>query len=1261
MTLDNLDIIKQYRDIYYTSNEQYVLGKDFEKVLAASEYKILGFLNGYMYSSYGNSIAKISLDGLEISRVALDCDHAALYESKTFFYTWYEKSVTKISKDLNIEWTMSFEDDIKSITMDVYGSIYILFETSRTIRKFSSDKQDILFITESEDVTKTCRLYKAYVTPGAGFLYVIGSQFYGYDNTVDSFIDKYNTKTGKRISRDIFAHATGIKKFDELYEYDNFILKGDYIYIYAKEYISKINIKGIAIWSYTVGYNALVGEFNQIGYIEYDNNTYEEYLYFCEDLYDTNGHTFGKLSTTGRMIWKLSLESSINTVEFKMSSYRGVIYTSNKANIQAKTDYTLSLDDDNILFKTRNGSLIKVIEYNDELYSADNYEGFYLLGDTIKDGIDKVLSTPLRYDYGHIITETNDVILLPINNPNYTDLDNYNYFNLLYSKFSYDQNDLSVLYTKALQPIKTMLGNLMKTKVAYTGSKTYDFITNIESEKILTTENEALVRSKIVYAYTKYLLADKNMFYEDIITKKDELVIVTKETGSGIMRKLREVYRFVLSKYNDMNIVSEWLIQNGVLNTDLPKYVDKLRHHTVSMIQSMQVAGVPSLYDIQATKLYNYTYDGYSYANQTYGTQIFACNNLPFNKHLENPTKIYMDSIANLVESKEIRPFMVFLNGIAIKWTDCTIIKDWSYTYIIVRNTDVANNTLQCIEFPCNIRYGEDADILNQELNVEHLYFTEAGLLTEDADSIAFRIEIVDANVNGGTQYNKSFIEINTNESQLASEKNILVFEDGKLFADSRFYMMDYSDNMFAYNTIGRDVSITTFKTFYYISANEYYGTILKVPNQKQIHDEIETSITLPTAQGTTYDKFINSFNFKLYKTKSYERNIADAVNYIMQYDMNLLIQYYKNKSNIKSYVFNADDVIDRAADNGGFLKLPRCRRNNLSDHVIMFVDSNLYEYNNEIVYSSRDFKIPIFSHVPRGSKVEILHFCNVDNSIYTLSVDADESDYISDNLRYDNFLLFGHSITGSGTYVDEFNPEAGIFYDVNFNYRNTFTESGKYSSTEIELQDEYYLGKNLSICSKRQFQYMYYTMRESSSSFNLSPDFRFCHLKNHYMIFVNKKKITFSEFDLHVIDFETNLKWNYITTTTPLLAGDIIEIYYLPDSYEEIVVENTDSKGHGDICIDMNDLGYQFDRDLLMIFIDGMKINYSAIENISANRVRITNESGVINNNVSVMKFLQPDELLSEIFSYSDYWSRAIDSLTPIQYETLLLNKIQK
>jgi len=162
-------------------------------------------------------------------------------------------------------------------------------------------------------------------------------------------------------------------------------------------------------------------------------------------------------------------------------------------------------------------------------------------------------------------------------------------------------------------------------------------------------------------------------------------------------------------------------------------------------------------------------------------------------------------------------------------------------------------------------------------------------------------------------------------------------------------------------------------------------------------------------------------------------------------------------------------------------------------------------------------------------------------------------------------------------------------------------------------------------------------------------------------MIFVNKKKITFSEFDLHVIDFETNLKWNYITTTTPLLAGDIIEIYYLPDSYEEIVVENTDSKGHGDICIDMNDLGYQFDRDLLMIFIDGMKINYSAIENISANRVRITNESGVINNNVSVMKFLQPDELLSEIFSYSDYWSRAIDSLTPIQYETLLLNKIQK
>ena len=140
----------------------------------------------------------------------------------------------------------------------------------------------------------------------------------------------------------------------------------------------------------------------------------------------------------------------------------------------------------------------------------------------------------------------------------------------------------------------------------------------------------------------------------------------------------------------------------------------------------------------------------------------------------------------------------------------------------------------------------------------------------------------------------------------------------------------------------------------------------------------------------------------------------------------------------------------------------------------------------------------------------------------------------------------------------------------------------------------------------------------------------------------------------------QQDLQWNYITTNIDLVEGDRIEIFYLPDAYEEIDIANTESKGYGDICIDMEDLEYQFDKDLFLIFKDGYKMNYNSIENVANNRVRIKNKSGIIED-LQVIKLLQPDKLLSELFSYSDTWSDSIDSLTPKEYERLLLQAIKK
>ena len=92
----------------------------------------------------------------------------------------------------------------------------------------------------------------------------------------------------------------------------------------------------------------------------------------------------------------------------------------------------------------------------------------------------------------------------------------------------------------------------------------------------------------------------------------------------------------------------------------------------------------------------------------------------------------------------------------------------------------------------------------------------------------------------------------------------------------------------------------------------------------------------------------------------------------------------------------------------------------------------------------------------------------------------------------------------------------------------------------------------------------------------------------------------------------------------------------------------------------------YVFDKDLYMISINGYKVNYEFIENINNHRFRLTKPYTEIIKaddpyprvmpKVLLYRFLQPDQLLSRLYSYSDKWSDAVDCLSPKSYENLLI-----
>ena len=1244
--LSSLDIL-QGKMIFPTSNNKHVLSQEYERVIREPEYKLLGFLNNYSYSAVSGYLAKDNLDGNRIAEIYLEVDHGYFYEGLNLMYFTNDKTLYCIDENLDILWKKEFDDYIRNVTVDMYGSCYILFKNSRLILKYLKTGKEVLYLLDSEDVTKEQRLYASYITTGSGYLYVIGSSFYDY-NRVTSFIDLYDTRKGELVEHQILFEEKNVKVDDPYYEFYNIRSYGDFIYIYGKQFIMKVNLKMIPVWEFKLGYNSISRLPNDLSYIEYDDSNYEEKIYFAEDLYDTKGHSIGLLSPNGKLIWKLENQESSQQTEFNLCVYKGNLYTTTLQDITCSKHYLLSLNDNSMYLQTQDNQLVKVVECNcDELFIPENYFGMRLIGSRIKAGISKYLNVPIMHDSGPIMVDDEEILLSQVVNDDYTNPNNYEYFYLLSSERLNNPNNLSILTTMNGSVLTSFFGSALKTKEPYFDYSDYEALSDDELNNIETVDGETIVRKSSYYSRNKYLLADRYKFRMAICTKKNTIPLATKKYNLVIARKSRYVYKYVLKKLSDVDIIAEFLEQNNILDTLVPYYVDKLRHHTVHMIEDMQAAGAPNVYDIMAVKKFEYTYDGYSYPIRTSNTQIYMLKNIPYIKKRDFRS-IFIDSMANLVKNKEVRPFILFIGGRAVKWSDMVIVRDWYYSYVIIKNIQESDYTVDSIIFPCTVRYGEDNQIL-PNVNA-HMYFDANGCITENKDEVVMRMEVIDPNVTGEEfqlSADKDYFQITTNPSQISSGRNIIVFEDNKLFTDSKYYLQSHGKN--AYNYL-RDTNALV-KTFYYNKANDSKNILLSLPNQDEVNTDA-VNRSKGTNNDTYMDSFQRQFDFKLSKDKTYARNIAEATKYILTYNMQLLINYYKDQANFKSYNYTGEELYKLVPEQGGYLKIPRQRKNGLDDFVIVFHNDKLYEYYREIEYENRFFKIPIFNHVEREDKVEILHFRNIDNTYYTLTVTENEPDYIAKVLRHDNFLLFGNSPSGEEVYKD-FNVENNVQYELGFEYKNNWN-GDRYVSTEIKLDDEYYYGKKINIVSKRQFRHMYYHVQEDTNVFELNPEFRFCRNENQYLVFVDGVKLINDEFGIEVTD---GLK---IVTTDTISKDSYIHIIYIPDAYNEVLIENYESDVmNGDINLDTSELDYPFDKDLFMVSIDGKKILNSNIQNVSSHRVRLTHMDGPFKQ-ICINSFMKPDALLKEVFSYGDTWSRAVDNLSKEDY-IKLFKKIKK
>ena len=75
---------------------------------------------------------------------------------------------------------------------------------------------------------------------------------------------------------------------------------------------------------------------------------------------------------------------------------------------------------------------------------------------------------------------------------------------------------------------------------------------------------------------------------------------------------------------------------------------------------------------------------------------------------------------------------------------------------------------------------------------------------------------------------------------------------------------------------------------------------IFKIPNTENVREDAINSVT---GKGVSeyLSKLNYNFDFHFSRNKTYDRNIAEAIDYVASYDISLLMKYYKEKCNIET------------------------------------------------------------------------------------------------------------------------------------------------------------------------------------------------------------------------------------------------------------------------------------------------------------------------------------------------------------------------
>lgn len=647
-----------------------------------------------------------------------------------------------------------------------------------------------------------------------------------------------------------------------------------------------------------------------------------------------------------------------------------------------------------------------------------------------------------------------------------------------------------------------------------------------------------------------------------------------------------------------------------MINKELKKYLtNEVDSYTENIRNILESDILPTFYDLKASRRSGYLYKGF-YKNQSYENKIiFLIKNLPVNPNIRQE---YKGKLQDLINTGEVKPFLIFLGRRMIKWSNIELIMDCKNIYLYISNisTNDLEKDIKCILLPSKSSYIENTN------EVGDLTFDSRGrYITEVTGNYCVSINLP-KDLYGGivcksiTSVSDQLIDTGIPPEYSISNNNILVFNETK-YGNEICFTNEYKFKNLGFNMINltRNKDDKLFIVIFYGLKVKCKDITTKFKN-KTYAKELITNCT---------DQIKDMINEK------FRLNSTNSLENAMQYDSSLLKDYYKEKIEVQSEVISGKEFKSRVNKDTGYIHF---HQRQLNSRVIIFHNRKLYKYNNLIKVETDILKVPILG-IEDEDIIEIVYFLDVNNYIAEIVFDSNTDDY---SYSYnDRIPIKDAKVYCELSEDEEFNISGtGVQYEVPL-YKDINT-------LKLLPNNHFYFDKKVSLVSAKRFAHFHTKLPDNNIiSVTLPKEFSFCTDINRYMIFINgllldKSKVMITlptenrPFNDITIYFDVKL---YKTTT--------IDVYYLPININKInYVYNNDKKeipNSGIITVDRNELNYNLSKDLYFVFLGGKKLSPNDLYDIKANSIRVMKNVNCLNE-LHIFKLYEDEQEIQELFN---------------------------